>query len=97
MPVLWHPFAGELPGALADEFAEGLVRREGGEPFGLRVDLGSQDMKQTQGLTLRSQLRLWSAPCQRSFGFVAERLSLDGVKSERHGNPKAAPKIPKLC
>ena len=28
------PLAGELQGALADGFAEGLVRREGGEPFG---------------------------------------------------------------
>ena len=32
------------------------VRREGGETFGLRVDLDSQDVMQTQGLTLRSQL-----------------------------------------
>ena len=33
------PFAGELQGALADGFAEGLVRREGGEPFGQRLAL----------------------------------------------------------
>jgi len=51
------PFAGKLQGALADGFAEGLVGGEGGETFGLRVDLGSLDVKQTQGLTLRSQLR----------------------------------------
>ena len=51
------PIAGELQGALADGFAESLVRREGGEPCGLRVDLGSQEVNQTQRLTLRSQLR----------------------------------------
>lgn len=77
--------------------AEGSGPPRGRETFGLRVDLGSQDVKLTQDLTLRSQLRFWSAPYQRSFGFVAERLSLDGVKSERHGNPTAAPKIPKRC
>ena len=55
--VALFPFAGELQGALADGFAEGLVRREGGEPFGLRLALVSQEVKQTQGLTLRSQLR----------------------------------------
>ncbi len=49
------PFAGELQGALADGFAEGLVRREGGETFGLRVALVSQKVNQTQRLTLRSQ------------------------------------------
>ena len=49
------PFAGELQGALADGFAEGLVRREGGEPFGLRLALVSQEVRQTQGLTLSSQ------------------------------------------
>ena len=51
--VALFPFAGELQGALADGFAEGLVRREGGEPFGPRVALGSQEVKQTQCLTLR--------------------------------------------
>jgi hypothetical protein len=29
-------------------------------------------------MTLRGQ-ELWSAPCQRSFGFVAKRPSLDAV------------------
>ncbi len=39
----------------ADGFAEGLVRREGGKTFGLRVDLVSQEVNQTQRLTLRLQ------------------------------------------
>ena len=47
------PLAGELQIALADGFAEGLVRRDGGEPFGLGLALGSQEVNQTQGLTLR--------------------------------------------
>ena len=51
------PFAGELQGALADGFAEGLVGGDGVEPFGLRLVVVSQDVKQTQCLTLRSQLR----------------------------------------
>ena len=51
------PIAGELQGALADGFAEGLVGREGVEPFGLRLALVSQEVNQTQGLTLRSQLQ----------------------------------------
>ena len=42
---------------MADGFAEGLVRREGGELFGLRLALVSQEVNQTQCLTLRSQLR----------------------------------------
>ena len=40
-PNLRLPIAGELQGAMADGGAEGLVRREGGETFGLRVELGS--------------------------------------------------------
>ena len=48
------PFAGELQGALADGGAEGLVGGEGVEPFGLRLALVAQEVKQTQGLT-----RLW--------------------------------------
>ena len=47
------PFAGELQGALADGFAEGLVRREGGEPFGLRLALVSREVNQTQCIALR--------------------------------------------
>ena len=52
------PIAGELQGALADppRRTEGLVRGEGGEPFGLRLALVSQEVNQTQGLTLRTQL-----------------------------------------
>ena len=52
------PFAGELEGALADWLGEGLVRRDGGEPFARGLALGSQTVDQTQGLTLRSQF--WS-------------------------------------
>ena len=51
------PFAGELEGALADWLGEGLVRRDGGEPFARGLALGSQTVDQTQGLTLRSQFR----------------------------------------
>ena len=53
-PATTHsfPFAGELQGALADGFAEGLVGGEGVEPFGLWLVVGSQEVKQTQGLTL---------------------------------------------
>ena len=51
------PIAGELQGALADGFAEGLVGGEGVEPFGLRLALVAQEVNQTQRLTLRSQLR----------------------------------------
>ena len=45
-PATTHsfPFAGELQGALADGFAEGLVGGEGVEPFGLRLALGSQEV-----------------------------------------------------
>ena len=43
-PNLRLPFAGELQGALADGFAEGLVRREGGEPCGLGLALVSQEV-----------------------------------------------------
>ncbi len=50
------PIAGELQGALADGGAEGLVGGDGVEPFGLRLVVGSQEVKQTQGLALRSQL-----------------------------------------
>ena len=50
------PFAGELQGTLADGFAERLVGGVGVEPFGLRLPLVSQEVNQTQGLTLRTQL-----------------------------------------
>ena len=48
------PLAGELQGALADGFAEGLVGGDGVEPFGLRLVVVAQEVKQTQSLTLRS-------------------------------------------
>ncbi len=54
------PFASELQGALADGFAEDLVRREGGEPIGLRVELGSQDVMRILGLTLGAGIRVKS-------------------------------------
>ena len=42
---------------MADGGAEGLVGGDGVEPFGLRFVVVSQEVNQTQGLTLRSQLR----------------------------------------
>ena len=74
------PIAGELQGALADGGAEGLVRREGGETFGLRVDLGSQDVMLTQSLTLRISLKL------RHSGHSARkrRLLLSFLQSRRN-------------
>ena len=51
------PFAGELQGALADGVADGLVGRDGVEPFGLGLVLVTQEVNQTQCLTLRSQLQ----------------------------------------
>ncbi len=50
------PLAGELQGAVADGFADRLVRRDGVEPFGLGFALVTQEVNQTQCLTLRSQL-----------------------------------------
>ena len=49
------PIAGELQGALADGGAEGLVGGDGVEPCGLRFVVVSQEVNQTQRLTLRSQ------------------------------------------
>ncbi len=57
MPILRLPLAGELQGALTDGFADGLIGGNGGEPFGLGLDSGTQKADQTQRLTLRSQLR----------------------------------------
>ena len=48
------PYANELPGALVEGVAEGLVRRDGVEPFGLRLALVSQEVNQTQCLTRSS-------------------------------------------
>ena len=50
------PLASELQGALADGFAEGLIRRDRVEPFGLRFVVVTQEVNQTQSLTPRSQL-----------------------------------------
>src|SRR5712691_7646863 len=51
------PVASELQGAVADGGAEGLVCRGGVEPFGLGLALVTQEVNQTQSLTLRSQFR----------------------------------------
>ncbi len=50
-PNLRLPFAGELEGALADWLGEGLLRRNGGEPFALRFGLVSQPAKTPPGLS----------------------------------------------
>ena len=50
------PFAGELEGALADWLGEGLVRRDGGEPFAfgvLRVS-GALDLSRSDFLWMAS-------------------------------------------
>ena len=51
------PLAGELQGVVADppRRTEGLVGGDGVEPFGLRLALVSQELNQTQGVTLGSQ------------------------------------------
>ena len=79
------PLASELQGALADRFAEGLVRREGGEPCGLRLALVSQEVNQTQYLTLRSQLRS-PRPCVPHLRRLihACRHQLFPVRAKRH-------------
>ena len=51
------PFASELQGALADGFADRLVDRDGVEPFGPGFALVTQEVNQTQSLTLGTQLR----------------------------------------
>ena len=63
---------------MADGFAEGLVRREGSEPFGLRLALVSQEVNQTQCLTLRSQRRLGLRPDP-----LAIRVSQDSTARTR--------------
>ena len=53
-PTHSFPFAGELQGALADGFAEGLVGGDGVEPFGLRLALVAQEVNhQAQRFTFR--------------------------------------------
>ena len=47
----------KLQGALADAVVDGLVRGDGVEPFGLGLALVTQEVNQTQSLTLRSQLQ----------------------------------------
>ena len=52
---------------MADGFAEGLVGGEGVEPFGLRLALVSQEVKQTQRLT--------------SGGPASEKLGAEGTRN----------------
>lgn len=58
MRVALFPFASELERPLPNDLADRLVGGDGAEPFGLRFVVGSQVVRQTLGLTLRSQLRL---------------------------------------
>ena len=46
------PLASELERPLPNRLADRLVGGEGVEPFGLRLALVAQEVKQTQGLTL---------------------------------------------
>ena len=78
------PLASELQGALADGFAEGLVRREGGEPFGLRLALVAQEVNQTQCLTLRSQLQRTST----NIPFVNAIVAFDRLRLESAGHDR---------
>ena len=87
-PNLRLPFASTLQRSLPNRFTDRLVGGDGVEPFGLRFAVGSQEVNQTQGLTLRSQLRCPrpSVPhllrlipicrCQRSLLFVRFRFYL---------------------
>ena len=51
----WLPLASELERPLPNCLADRLVGGDGVEPFGLRFVVGSQEVNQTQGFTLRSQ------------------------------------------
>ena len=53
-PTLRLPLASELERPLPNCLAERLVGGDGVEPFGLRLVVVSQEVNQTQGLTLRS-------------------------------------------
>ena len=54
----------ELQGALADGFADRLLGRDGVEPLRLGVGLVTQEVNQTQSLTLRQGLAIqnWPTP-----------------------------------
>ena len=54
-PTLRLPLASELERPLPNCLADRLVGGDGVEPFGLRFVVVSQEVNQTQGLTLRSQ------------------------------------------
>src|SRR5712691_9668961 len=51
------PVASELQGAVADGGAEGLVCRDGVEPFGLGLALGTQEVNQPRCFPLRLQFQ----------------------------------------
>ena len=70
------PLAGELQGALADGGAEGWVGGDGGEPFGLRFVVGSQEVNQTQRLTRRSHRHGFFGG-SRLLGFVPRDFLLE--------------------
>src|SRR5439155_17835350 len=83
-PNLRLPFVGELQGALADGGAEGLVCRDGVEPFGLGLALVSQEVNQTQSLTLCSELRRPRPSIPDSqFPIFADRRQTQPVGTER--------------
>ena len=89
-----------MPGALADGFAEGLVGGEGGEPCGLRVDLGSQDVKLTQNCTRRAYVGTLSRPCIQliadafRMNVLLRRSALElSNQSRSHSTLKNAPAV----
>ena len=69
-PTLRLPLASELQRPLPNGLADRLVGGDGVEPFGLRLVVGSQEVKQTQRLTLRSQLRCPRPSVQIHFGCI---------------------------
>ena len=54
------------------ERANGLVRRDGGEPFARGLALGSQTVDQTPCRTLRSQPLMWTV--KRAVDVVLVRI-----------------------
>ena len=72
------PLASELERPLPNSLADRLVGGEGVEPFGLRLVVVSQEVKQTQRLSLRSQLR---SPRPQQTSFVGDCIQRDSPKS----------------
>lgn len=77
------PLASKPKRPLPNWLADRLVGGDGVEPFGLRLALVSQEVNQTQCLTLRSQ-RGMAALGRLVFFFVAMQ------RHEPHGRPRAA-------